>query len=543
VAAVGALLTGFLATGLAAVPASAALAAPDHTYVVNSTGDAGAAGSTSDGVCDTGATVGGQPECTLRAAIEEADGTAGDDAIDATGVSGTIQLGSRLQVTASVAISGPGADALTVNGGGDAGGFQVFYISGGDAVSISGLTISGGTVTTSVAAVDGGGIMSYAALLTLDGVVVTGNHLAAGPAGAGGVASSGDLVIVDSTISDNRAGGSFTYGQGGGVSVVNDFALTVTNSTIAGNEVSLGSSGGGIRSVGPVALDSVTFADNTATSPLGIPARDVWVQDVVTARNTIFGSVAASGLACKLVPGPLTSLGHNLEAGTGGSCGLSQPSDLDGVDPQLGALGDNGGPTPTLALAATSPAIDAGQTSQAADQRGVARPQGSAADIGAFELDTAPPDTVIDSGPANGATTASGSASFGFHGTEAGSTLACSLDSAPEVDCSSGTADYTGLADGPHTFSVRATDIAGNVDPTPATRTFTVDTATGGGTSGGGTSGGGAASDSTAPALADTGLPGTPAAAILVSLLLGAVGVLLIGAQALRRSRRRTGDR
>jgi CSLREA domain-containing protein len=543
-ATVAAPVVALLSTAIAVLPASAALAAPGHTFVVNSTGDAGAAGSTADGVCDTGATVGGQPECTLRAAIEEANGTTGADAIDATGVSGTIQLGGRLQITADLEITGPGADELIVNGGGDAGGFQVFFISHGDAVGISGLTISGGTLTSSPAGVDGGGIMSYASLLTLDAVAVTGNHLdTGGIAGGGGVASAGDLVIVDSTIADNRASGSFTFGQAGGVDVVNDGSLTITNSTIAGNQVSAGSSGGGIRSGGSVALDSVTFADNTATSSFGIPANDVWVQDVVTARNTIFGSTG--GIDCKVVPGPLTSLGHNLEAGAGGSCGLTDSTDLDGVDPQLGALGDNGGPTPTLALASLSPAVDAGATGQTVDQRGVARPQGAAADIGAFELvaDTTPPDTTIVSGPPGAI--ASGDVSFAFVADEPGSTFVCELDGpgaavgAP-IACDSAQA-YTGLADGEYTFSVYAIDGAGNADPVPASRTFTVSTASAGGTGdgdadGGGTDGGGGGPGT--GALASTGIPVAPVTALLLAMLLGSAGLLLLDRAGRRGTRR-----
>lgn len=64
------------------------------------------------------------------------------------------------------------------------------------------------------------------------------------------------------------------------------------------------------------------------------------------------------------------------------------------VDPLLGPLQDNGGPTFTHALLAGSPAIDTGNPAllgsggsacEATDQRGVARPQGSACDIGAYE--------------------------------------------------------------------------------------------------------------------------------------------------------------
>jgi hypothetical protein len=88
--------------------------------------------------------------------------------------------------------------------------------------------------------------------------------------------------------------------------------------------------------------------------------------------------------------------------------------------------------------------------------------------------DSTAPDTVIDSGPSG--VVGSSSASFGFSSSEAGSTFRCSLDGAAYVSCSSPRA-YSGLADGAHTFGVYATDAAGNADPTPAERTWTVDTA------------------------------------------------------------------
>jgi len=83
------------------------------------------------------------------------------------------------------------------------------------------------------------------------------------------------------------------------------------------------------------------------------------------------------------------------------------------------------------------------------------------------------PDTNITSGP-NGATNTD-SATFEFSSTDSGSTFRCKLDGAAFNACSS-PESYTGLADGSHTFQVRARDAAGNLDATPASRTFTVDT-------------------------------------------------------------------
>jgi large repetitive protein len=79
--------------------------------------------------------------------------------------------------------------------------------------------------------------------------------------------------------------------------------------------------------------------------------------------------------------------------------------------------------------------------------------------------DRTPPQTTVDSGP--DATTTSTSAQLRFSADEEGSTFECSRDGAPFTACTS-PVNYTGLALGDHELRVRATDPAGNVDPTPA---------------------------------------------------------------------------
>jgi hypothetical protein len=97
---------------------------------------------------------------------------------------------------------------------------------------------------------------------------------------------------------------------------------------------------------------------------------------------------------------PLISLGHNIAGDA--SCGFAGPGDLNSTNPLLGPLADNGGPTPTHLPLSGSPAIDAvllSYCSDAAgvqvttDQRGVARPQGLACDIGSVDVagDATPP--------------------------------------------------------------------------------------------------------------------------------------------------------
>ena len=86
--------------------------------------------------------------------------------------------------------------------------------------------------------------------------------------------------------------------------------------------------------------------------------------------------------------------------------------------------------------------------------------------------DTTPPDTIIDSGPSG--TVVSSTASFTFHATETPATFECRLDTGNWSACVS-PKTYSGLADGSHTFRVRATDASGNTDGTPARQDWTID--------------------------------------------------------------------
>src|SRR5262249_7997829 len=86
-------------------------------------------------------------------------------------------------------------------------------------------------------------------------------------------------------------------------------------------------------------------------------------------------------------------------------------------------------------------------------------------------VDTVAPETTITSGPSGAV--ASTSATFTFSSTEAGSTFQCSLDGAAFGACPAG---HTGLAPGANSLLVRAVDAAGNIDQTPAARTWIVDT-------------------------------------------------------------------
>jgi hypothetical protein len=167
-----------------------------------------------------------------------------------------------------------------------------------------------------------------------------------------------------------------------------------------------------------------------------------------------------------------------------------------------GPIGTTGDPTPTFAFAAD--ANNPGSTFQchftnqaffpcaSPYTRGTPLPDGNHAffvkaidPVGnesvvisrQFVTDTTPPQTTITGGPAPGSTTADRTPTFTFSSSEASSTFLCRYDTKAFVACSGpGASDTpsTALTAGQHTFAVKATDKAKNVDATPATRTFTV---------------------------------------------------------------------
>jgi hypothetical protein len=121
-------------------------------------------------------------------------------------------------------------------------------------------------------------------------------------------------------------------------------------------------------------------------------------------------SITAGGSPTNCEPGSHVSASGSISSD--GTC--FNEASQENIDPKLGALADNGGPTDTHALLAGSPAIDHASTcnspTPATDQRGVARPQGAACDIGSFELvpGGGSGGTTAGSGPGPGGTAAQG---------------------------------------------------------------------------------------------------------------------------------------
>jgi Ca2+-binding RTX toxin-like protein len=321
---------------------------------------------------------------SLRQALADASASGESDRVlFASGLTGTVTLTSaELQIPGGTEIIGPGANLLTVSGGGQ---FRVFHITNSaPLITISGLTVANGMNSPGGAGITGNGP------LNLSGLVVRNNTVTG--AGAGVATAAGPLTIRDSTFVGNTA-----MGGGGGAISVTSGALTIERSTISGNTAQ-GSSGGGIsHGTGgsePLTITDSTVAGNTAAMSgggvfFGTVAR---LTNTIVADNTAPSRPEIDGMN---MLSPDARATFSLIEQLGGAPVTVDGSDITGVDPKLAALASNGGPTPTQALAADSPALDKGSSGTAADQRGFPRPfdlagiplasGGNSADIGAYE--------------------------------------------------------------------------------------------------------------------------------------------------------------
>ncbi|MBA2271208.1 MAG: right-handed parallel beta-helix repeat-containing protein, partial [Chthoniobacterales bacterium] len=330
----------------------------------------------------------------------------------------TISLGSVIETNKNLTIVGPGAEALTLRGG----GIQPRSIDNGqfDTLAISGLTIADGIGLYSF----GSGFIGGAINVILTDSIVRGNRGSGIFCGlqvnmtiarsliseneglyGGGIHNEGTVTINDSIISGNTG-----IRGGGGIYNFNEFPgrftarVTVNNSSITGNVGGTGGvyigSGGIYNGQGEVILTNSTVSGNLAkqfyvcpgciNEGAGIRGFVLLINSTVTdniaglsgtggfftARNSILASVNST----------LNSQGYNLISNLNTNITGDTTGNILNTDARLGPLGYYGGRTPTRPLLSGSPAINACNTatSPALDQRGASRV--GAADIGAFEL-------------------------------------------------------------------------------------------------------------------------------------------------------------
>ncbi len=345
--------------------------------------------------------------CTISGGVDNAYGSATISNCTLSG--GSIGNGASNHGSATISISNCTLSDGTIHN------FASAYNS--SSATISNCTLSGSNIVNDALA---SATISYS---TISGDISEGaSYGGAPPDAVGAINNAGNLTINNCTLSGNKVvggpaydvtsqSGGFTYsgGNGMGGAIYNSAGtLTINSSTIVNNEAIGGSTaslstagngmGGGLYIAGgTVSINNSTFADNQAIGGAGphlgpgtafgggiynaVGPSALQMHDTILADNT--ANVGPD------LNGGLTSLGYNLIGKTAGGSGYAA-SDLVNVNPQLGPLQNNGGPTQTMALLAGSPAINAGDNTNAPayDQRGpgFARIVGGTIDIGAFEV-------------------------------------------------------------------------------------------------------------------------------------------------------------
>lgn len=356
---------------------------------------------------------------SLREALTTANGNGESDEITfaeslfADGPGTITLLLGELAITDSVTISGPGATQLIIDASGRS---RVFDVDDGDdgnqlAVGLGGFTLTGGRADdgNDESNTDddfGGGIFSTENLVILDTTIID-NHAVNG---GGGISSRGNLIVQTSTIAHNTAA------NGGGVQHISG-VMSFANTTISGNRSDDGF--GALASF----FGSATLRNSTITGNIGGGIVRLLATANVTLHNTIVAGNTQSDGSHLDVQGVLDSASsHNLigDPATAGGLVDGNNGNLVGRDDGSGGrvllpvgrilnpqLTLHGGPTPMHALSVGSPAINAGNSALAVnaignplttDQRGepFARINDSV-DIGAFEsqLIEGLPETLI----------------------------------------------------------------------------------------------------------------------------------------------------
>ena len=352
----------------------------------------------------------------------------------------TITLGGTQLVIANnggLTINGPGANLLTVSGG----GLSRIINNSDDAVTtINGIRFTAGNGAGTPDTGRGGAIYNSGGNLTLNRVIVTGNTAANGgglnnaaDVGAGIVMNINDSVISNNTATASGGGmqnfstsvlninnceisGNTSASTVGGGGIQGNGTVRITNSTISSNNSNGGDGGGLIYNGGgtnSLTLRNNTFANNFAFDDGGGLFRSGTTSTVNIANNIIALNTNTDGLSPD-IGGTFTSLGNNLIGNVGSATFPAGPGDQIGtagtpIDPMIGPLANNGGSSQTRALLTGSTAINAGSNAQAldyngqplvTDQRGAGFPRivNTTVDIGAFEVQGGATPTPTPSG-------------------------------------------------------------------------------------------------------------------------------------------------
>ncbi len=358
--------------------------------------------------------------CSLPEAIDNANndaqphpecapGSGPDEITFDSSLSGSvITLNATLEIDDSLTITGLGQQELSIEGNGN----QVISTNYNTPLTVSDVTLTGGsadfgagissqgnltlnrvTLSQNTANDRGGGIGHFFGELVLNQVRVIDNGAIGGGGGvyhgasatmmqmnqstimnnlslndgAGLLVSGSDATVNQSTFSGNRGG------DGGGITVrYRD--LSVLDSTIANNYASTGGAVAVTNANSTLLLSNTTLSGNTAGGGFGAIYMESGTLEMV---NSIVANSVSPGAEC-YAANIATNVNNLIEDG---SCNANAVAPL-AVDPMLGPLADNGGPTMTLPPLPGSPVIDSGDNAQctASDQLGVMRPRDGSGD-------------------------------------------------------------------------------------------------------------------------------------------------------------------
>ncbi len=437
--------------------------------------------------------VGATPQTTIQAAIAAANNPANTYMIrvgSGAYTDGPYVLPAGVSLRGSGAGTGAGATKL-----GPATGAQTYVTVNGGTVADLRVELAAGSGATGIAA-SNNAIVDNVVVFGPGGINANGLQFDSSTARDVTVnvtAGSGNIAVKvtggTNTLSDSTwNGGATGYLQAAGTSTVQRVtvqqattAVSVEGGTlnIEDSVLDLGTSGtAGLRARPPASGTASVPTANHLTVVGGAAGSTGVVADATEA-----GATATVSLSNSIVRGPTTSLVNDAGSVTVSRSNYQTTqgtvtnggSNLVGVDPSfINPAGD-------YHLRATSPLVDKGAVTGASldrdrkgrsfdgDKNGVPVP-----DMGAYELrDVTAPQTTFTSGQSGAIN--DNTPVFAFR-SEAGAKFECQVDAGAWQSCASPTTT-TPLADGVHSFSVRATDEVFNVETTPAVRSFTVDTA------------------------------------------------------------------
>ncbi|MFL5752666.1 MAG: beta strand repeat-containing protein, partial [Bacteroidia bacterium] len=305
---------------------------------------------------------------SMRSAIASANAFGCDAVVDARRISGTINCNSTMNLsgTNKITIIGPGADKLTINGSGN-GSFGMYHLGSAGPLTVKGITFANHANRAFYTPCTG--------LTILDGCAFISNQ------GTSALYSpAGTLIIKNTTFDNNKHNTSFA-----GALYTPSCNAKLSNCTFSNNWAYQG--GGAIYhpSAGYIlTVENCTFTGNYANnqaSTYGGGAIDNF--GTVNIVNSIFSGNSANGGTGFDLKGSF-NMDYSLLGNTGGAT-ITGANNILGTAANLGAVGNNGGTTPTAALIAGSAGIDVGTNASGPqlDQRGFCRV--NTKDMGSYE--------------------------------------------------------------------------------------------------------------------------------------------------------------